>query len=101
MVIYASSAPAEQSQGVAPFSVAASGETLLLSSPSGVLIDYFDTGVLSEGNSVGRLRGDEFGSRVFFTSDTKGKANADVYYTTYTDEPTFSVLGGYVDKSTV
>ena len=79
-VIYASSATAEQAENNAPFSIAASGETLVLSSPDGVLIDYFDTGVMNEGNSVGRLRGDETGSRVFFTSDTKGQANADTYY---------------------
>ena len=100
-VIYTSSAEAEQTTKTAPFSIAASGETLLLCDPNGVLIDYFDTGVLYEGNSVGRLNGDEMGSRVFFTSSTKGSANADVYYTTYTDEPRFSQQGGYTAKNTV
>jgi signal peptidase I len=100
-VIYASSATAEQSGDTAPFSIAASGETLVLSSPDGVLIDYFDTGVMNESNSVGRLSGDESGSRVFFTSSTIGKANADAYFAAYTSEPQFSQLGGYTDKGTV
>ena len=100
-VIYASSTASEQTSNTAPFSISASGETLLLSSPEGVLIDYFDTGVMLVGNSVGRLGGDEMGSRVFFTSSTKGSANADVYYTTYTSEPQFSHPGGYTDKNTI
>ena len=101
LVIYASSTPSEQTGKTAPFSISASGETLLLSNSSGVLIDCFDTGVLQTGNSVGRLSGDEMGSRVFFTSSTKGKANADVYYTAYTAQPEFSAPGGYTEKNTV
>lgn len=101
VVINASSSESEQTSKTAPFGISASGETLALTNPEGVLIDYFDTGVLQNGYSVGRLSGDEEGSRVFFTSSTKGKSNSDVHYASYTAEPVFSQVGGYTDKNTV
>ncbi|MBT3319739.1 MAG: hypothetical protein HN389_08255 [Clostridia bacterium] len=100
-VIYASGTAQEQTESTAPFNIAVSGEKLVLSAPSGVVIDMFDTGVIGVGNSAGRLGGDEQGGRVFFTTTTEGKANADEGYSAYTSEPVFSVLGGYADKGTV
>ncbi len=99
-VIYASSDVSEQDELTAPFGISASGEMLLLSSPGGALIDRFETGVVRPGKSTGRLCGDETGSRVFFASSSKGKANEGDSFSTYTAQPVFSEPGGYLEKDT-
>ncbi len=99
-VIYASSDVLEQDEFTAPFGISASGEMLLLSSPSGTLIDSFETGVVCPGKSVGRLCGDETGCRVFFTSSTKGKANEGDSFSAYTSQPVFSESAGYLEEDT-
>lgn len=94
-VIEASSHPTRQTAGVAPFGIAAAGETLFLSDSSGVLVDVFKTGALDVGLSSGRIVGDASVSRVFFDNPTKGKANGGTVYIGYTAQPVFSETGLY------
>ena len=100
-VIYAASDETKQTVQTAPFGISSSGETLLLSSPCGALIDSFDTGVLYPGQSAGRLDGDLEGRRVFFTCCTKGKANESAAFASYTASPAFSQRGGYTESGTI
>jgi hypothetical protein len=76
------------------FGIGAGGETLILSSPEGVPIDIFPTGVMRPGITSGRIRGDASGTRVFFTSPTRGTANTASYLRGYANKPVFSVPGG-------
>ena len=79
---------------VLPFGLSASGETLILSSPEGVPIDVFDTGVLRPGLTSGRNNGDASGTRVFFTTPTPGSANGTSSIKGYAEKPVFSEPGG-------
>ncbi len=95
-VIYASDKPTEQGADIAPFSISASGETIVLSSPDGNVIDVFETGVLLPAISSGRISGQYDGKRVFFSSKTPGAANTVSYYFSYVPQVTFSKQGGYI-----
>ena len=95
-VLYASDKPTEQGADVAPFSISASGETIMLSSPDGNVIDVFETGVISPSISSGRISGQYDGKRVFFASKTPGTANNASYYFSYAPQVTFSKQGGYI-----
>lgn len=92
-VIEASSV--SSSTGMADFGISPSGETLLLSDPNGIVIDAFDTGVLSPGMASGRIETGDSAQRVFFTVPTKGTANSTQPQTGYTSEPEFSEAGLY------
>ena len=65
-IVSLSGNPNKQGGGVLPFGLGSSGETLTLSSPDGVPIDIFDTGVMRPGITSGRNSGDASGTRVFF-----------------------------------
>lgn len=94
VVIQASSKASEQTPGVATFGIAASGETLYLSSPQGSVLDAFDSGVLRLGVSSGRVQGDDTGRRAFFSIQTPGAANAQPAGHSYAARPVFSQGGG-------
>ncbi len=84
----------KQGGGVLSFGISSSGETLILSNPDGVPIDIFQTGVLRPGITSGRVNGDASGTRVFFTSSTKGEQNSSHTVKGYAAKPTFSLSGG-------
>ena len=63
---------------------------------NGNLIDAFDVGRLYSGMSSGISDG----KKVYYKNTTKGSKNSDDYYIGYSEEPKFSINGGYVDKGT-
>ncbi len=82
-------------EGVATFGISASGETMVLSDAAGEIVDVFETGVLSAGLSSGRIEGDVNTERVFFTTPTRGRANASSTRAGYAPQPQFSETGLY------
>ncbi len=74
-------------------SLDSSGERLLLSNASGVIVDCFDTGYLLGSYSSGRIPGSEE-NRVFFKEKTPGAKNSESVYTAYSIKPEFSRDGG-------
>lgn len=79
---------------VADFALNAAGETVCLSLPTGTVLDHMSTGVQKQSVTAGRAPGSA--KRVYFTSPTKGQANATEQYAAYAQKPSFSVTGGYV-----
>ena len=77
------------------FSVAMSGEELLLTDPDGVVRDVFATGALKSGMTSGRLLAEEPPRRVFFTTPTKGAQNSASYLEGTAPVPVFSETGLY------
>lgn len=71
--------------------LSASGETLFLSSPDGVLLDSFTFSALRPGLSCGRT---ETG-KLICTTPTPGRKNSESGYAGYCSQPVFSVQGGY------
>ena len=94
-VIEATSHVSRQAEGVATFGISPSGETLVLSDVNGVRVDTFQTGVLAEGITSGRIAGDASVARVFFSTPTRGKANGDAQLSGYASQPVFSETGLY------
>ncbi len=94
-VISATADSARQKDGVLPFGLSGSGETLILSSPQGVIVDTFDTGVLRAGYTSGRAKNDASGERVLFDRPTPGAANAPPAGRAFTRQPVFSLPGGF------
>ncbi len=78
-----------------PFAISASGATLFLTDPDGILRDYFTTGALHSGQSAGRNEADATGKRVFYTTPTPGAANAPSHYPGYVAAPVFSQIKLY------
>lgn len=95
--ITASKESTEQKGVTAPFSISASGETLLLFDDSMELRDVFETGALRNGISSGRSK--ESSSRVFFTSSTPGAENAAPAAESYALPPVFSSTELYHDDA--
>lgn len=94
-VIEATSHVTRQSDGVATFGISASGETLFLTAPNGLIVDVFDTGALSVGLTSGRVIGDNTVRRVFYSNPTKGSANNSTIYIGYVSQPIFSETSLY------
>lgn len=94
-VIHATATKSEQKDNMAPFGISESGETLILSTPQGNLIDIFDTGVLRLGYTSGRANGDASGGRVLFSAATPDAANGAPAGKAFTSQPAFSVAGGF------
>lgn len=90
LVIYCTTSTKSGKSLVTNFNISSSGETLLLTDSNGAYIDAFETGVLEPGKSSGRLTGDSSGQRVFFTTVTRGEANASSTRTGYAAQPLFS-----------
>ena len=63
---------------------------------NGNLIDTYDVGKLSGGMSSGISDG----KKVYYREPTKGYENSSNYYLGYSQEPVFSINGGYVDVGT-
>ena len=78
-----------------PFSLASSGEEIVLSDAQGVVIDRLLSGYIRPGYSVGRIESDIFTDRVYFQKPTKGKANTSETLSGYAADPVFSVTSLY------
>jgi hypothetical protein len=78
----------------ANFSIAAEGETLLLSAPSGATVDRVDPVAVPRDQSYGR-HPDGTATWYFFTTPTPGAANAGSYYAEILPPPAFSHTGGF------
>ncbi len=78
------------------FKIHITGEPLVLTAPSGEVIDEMPTGKLLPDVSVGRHPDGETG-RVFFTEPTPGAANLTSPLSAYAPEPIFSHRGGFYD----
>ena len=74
----------------APFNLSPAGETVFLTDAGGQIVDCFETGALRNGVTSGRENGSLDGSRVFFTTVTKGARNSDTCLLPYAAEPVFS-----------
>ncbi len=84
----------QDGEASAPLGISLSGEMLYLSSPDGLVLDQFDTGVLRPGISKGRLA-DDAAQTAFFSTPTKGEPNGGDTISGYCAAPLFSVGGGY------
>lgn len=76
------------------FSISATGETVLLTSPAGIIEDAFATGYLRAGTSSGRRIGtDATGGldRFFYVTPMKNQVNTSTAYKTYTSIPDITV----------
>ncbi len=78
-------------------SLNSAGERILFKNSDGIIIDCFDTGYLLGDYSSGRIIGDEY-NRVFFTEKTPNKVNSTENYSTYSEKPQFSHLGGEINE---
>jgi len=79
------------------FKLKASGETVVLYHPSGILVDRMATGALSPGISAGRLysTSDE---RYFFTSPNPGGEPESEYFSRYSFPLQINPAGGFYDR---
>ena len=76
------------------WAISASGESILLTNPSGTLVDQFPSIAVARDVSMGR-QPDGSGPLYFFTQATPGTANITTGYPTETlAQPVFSVAGG-------
>lgn len=102
LVLYASGMAGTGKKGEIhlPFSVSAQGETLVLTSPSRLVADVFQTGKLRQEMSSGRAESGER-CRVFFSECTPGKANSSECFPGYSQEPVFSSDGGCMKEDSV
>jgi len=80
------------------FKIKASGETLVLYHPSGIMIDQMATGALSPGLSAGRItsHSDE---RYFFTSPNPGGEIKGEYFSGYSSPLQVYPVGGFYDTA--
>ena len=97
-LIYASSKPTLQKDGVANFGISTAGEELYLTDENGAILDHFETGYLRVGTTSGRAKNDYSGSRVFFENATPGEANGRTIGS-YLNAPEFSLEGGFYEGS--
>lgn len=95
LVLECTNAATRQGAGIAPFSIAASGETIVLKNAAGTLVDAFDSGVLTPEVTSGRLEDDPATARVFFQNPTRGKKNDTDITTGVSSQPVFSDLTLY------
>ena len=76
------------------WAISASGESILLTNPSGTLVDQFPSIAVARDVSMGR-QPDGTGPLYFFTQATPGASNTTTGYPTETlAQPVFSVAGG-------
>ncbi|MEN6635979.1 MAG: lamin tail domain-containing protein [Clostridiaceae bacterium] len=95
LVVDCTNSTTKQEAGIAPFSVSAAGETLVLKNAEGMLVDAFDSGVLAPEITSGRLEGDTSTARVFFQDPTRGRENSTDITTGVSAQPVFSDLTLY------
>lgn len=93
--IETSSHPTRQKAGVATFGISPAGDTIVLSDENGLRVDTFETGVLANGITSGRIEGNGQIRRVFFTEPTRGKANGGSTLGGYAPEPVLSETALY------
>lgn len=67
----------------------------MLSDENGLRVDTFETGVLANGITSGRIEGNGQIRRVFFTEPTRGKANGGSTLGGYAPEPVLSETALY------
>ncbi|MFC1539308.1 CotH kinase family protein [Candidatus Latescibacterota bacterium] len=80
------------------FKIDNDGETLLLTDPSGTVVDSLNTGALQTDISLGR-KPDGGPEWYLFTEPTPGSANSTKGYTGYADSVSFSLPGGFYSGS--
>jgi hypothetical protein len=88
-----------RNKNIANFGISPSGETLMLSDKAGNILDVFNTGVLQEGITSGRIESDNTINRVFFTAPSKGKANSTQKLNGHTAKPVLSDTKLYHSQS--
>lgn len=76
--------------GTAPFNISKSGETLYLKDDEGRVRDRYETGVMTKGQSSGRLENNASIDRVFFDTPTPGIPNDANHTAGYAATPIFS-----------
>jgi hypothetical protein len=80
-------------EGQVPLSLSPGGERLMLTHPSGRVLDVFHTGRLQPGLSSGR-RAETGAQRLFFTRPSRGAPNDGPAFIGYTDPPIILSQGG-------
>lgn len=79
------------------FKIQATGETVVLYHPSGILVDIMPSGKLQPDQSTGRLPGN-YDNRFYFTAATPGLPNSEPFYYGYASPPRLSHQGGYYNR---
>ena len=92
-------ASTRQGAGIAPFSVSAAGETIILKNAQGTLVDAFASGALTPEITSGRVESDTSIARVFFQTPTRGRQNDTDITTGVAPQPVFSDLSLYHDSA--
>jgi hypothetical protein len=88
----------DSSDEAAPFSISASGETVMLTRSDGALVDAMNTGMLRAGITSGRIAGGVSMVRVYFSEPTPGAPNSAQIFPSYTAAPIFSQSKLYCSK---
>ena len=99
LVIECTSSPTKQGDEIAPFSISPAGEMLILKNAEGMIVDAFDSGVLTPEITSGRIEGDTTTARVFFEEPTRGRENSTDITTGVAPQPAFSDLSLYHDSA--
>ncbi len=99
LVLECTNALTKQGAGIAPFSISAAGETLVLKNADGTLVDAFSSGVLTPEITSGRIESDTSVARVFFDNVTRGKENDTEITLGVSPQPAFSDLSLYHDSA--
>ena len=94
-VLECTNSPTKQGEKIAPFSISAAGETIILKNASGMLVDAFETGVLTAEITSGRMEHDASVARVFFQIPTRGKKNSEEITLGVSPQPVFSDVSLY------
>lgn len=100
LVIFASGKDRRSTDGAnlhTNFKIKASGETIVLTHPSGVTIDMLPTGKLAADLSAGKFSGGE--ERFFFTTPNPGKEPAGSYFSELSAPVTITPTGGFYDTA--
>ncbi len=98
-VVECTSHAQRQTELTAPFSISPNGETLVLYNAEGILVDSFQTGVLTLDYTSGRVEDDTSISRAYFSDPTRGEKNAADIEIGISSQPTFSDISLYHSES--
>lgn len=90
----------QNNDGLQVISLSYAGESVYFTEPSGRVVDHFYTGHQRPEISSGRADCSST-TTVYFTDMTRGSENSSIFCTTYTEEPEFSVCGGYTEEGMV
>lgn len=101
LVIFASGKDRTDPEGLylhTNFKIKATGETLVLYHPSGIMVDTLATGMLPPDTTAGRISTDDQ-SRIILATANPGRQNDHIYFDGYSLPPKISLQGGFYDSA--